>query len=78
MTARRCPDCHGEMEVGFVPEFSDGSVRQSRWHPGRPEQQKICGISGIDPNIKCESGKMFPITTYRCKLCHVLRAYAES
>jgi hypothetical protein len=78
MRTLRCPDCNGEMEEGFVPDFSDGQVKQTFWHPGKPEGQTFFGMKGVDPSIKYELNKMVPITTYRCKKCHVLRAYANS
>jgi len=66
------------MEDGFIPEFSDAAVRQTCWHPGLPERQTFFGMKGIDPSIKVDPKKAIPITTYRCKECHVLRSYADS
>lgn len=77
MTTRRCPDCDGEMEDGFVPDFSYATVKQTCWHPGKPEGLTFFGMKGVDPSIKCDPEKIIPITTYRCRECHVLRAYAD-
>jgi hypothetical protein len=66
------------MEEGFVPDFSYATVKQTFWYPAKPEGLTFFGMKGIDPSIKCDPEKMIPITTYRCKKCNVLRAYANS
>ena len=70
-----CPDCNGEMELGFVPAESYGAVMPVCWQKGSPESKSFLGIkAGL--GIKYDPDKMLPITAYRCTDCGLLKFYA--
>lgn len=67
----RCPECGGEMEVGFIPDFTYGSVLPQRWCPGTPQKS---WLGSLKVNWKtCRS-----VQTDRCTSCGLLRSYASS
>ena len=69
----RCPDCGGEMREGFVPEVSGAFAnwkQQEMWVEGAHE----LWTSG---NLKTDRTQ-FPVTSYRCDSCGLLKFYARS
>lgn len=66
---RTCPDCKGDMEIGFVPDHY-AQIVQSRWHPGTATEKTVFGNLKLDPN------SMIPITAFRCTQCGLLKHYA--
>lgn len=68
-TPQTCPDCQGDMEMGFVPDHY-AQIIQSHWHPGTATNKTVFG------NLKLDSSAMIPITTFRCSQCGLLKHYA--
>ena len=75
---RSCPDCGGELEPGFIPEFSHPNrAQQPGGHPGLPSHHDtFFGIEVGEYELKVEQSKLIPVITYRCSQCHLLRSYA--
>jgi Domain of unknown function (DUF6487) len=65
-----CPKCRGRMEEGYVPDWTNSQILQSRWFPGQPEPG-LWGLKGVSG-----SEKGIPVTAYRCAECGYLEAYA--
>jgi hypothetical protein len=65
-----CPKCNGEMETGFIPDFSYGAVLSSSWYEGEPEKNWL-------GNIKTKNIPKIAITTERCTKCGFLESYAR-
>ena len=65
-----CPKCNGDMEAGFVPDFSYGSVFCSSWVEGDAEKGWLGGV-------KTKNRTKIAITTYRCTNCGFLESYAQ-
>jgi hypothetical protein len=75
--ALRCPDCHGEMEAGYIPDTTYGGVAQAFWHPGDPKGKKtFLEAVASGGGVKYDERKTVPITTYRCSRCGMLKLYA--
>ncbi|MBI1248754.1 hypothetical protein GC197_13050 [bacterium] len=68
MSDVKCPDCDLEMEAGFPADHSQGFYSISRWIRGDLTFLKTIGIAS----------ESFPITTYRCPDCGLLRSYAAN
>lgn len=66
-----CSKCGASMEEGFIPEYTHHEVILDRWVRGKP---KLHWLAGID--LKGQE-KLF-ITTYRCRACGYLEAYARN
>lgn len=64
-----CPDCHAEMESGFIPDHYAQTIR-SHWHPGPGTDKTFLG------NLKLDSNLMIPIVAFRCPGCGLLRQFA--
>lgn len=62
------------MEKGFVPDLTYGAVKQTVWHKGDPKPATAFGFKMASIDVHGEKG--WPITTYRCTDCGVLRSYA--
>jgi Domain of unknown function (DUF6487) len=67
-TPDQCPKCNGQMEQGFVLDFTYGTRLVSQWVPGAPEKVFLIGI---------KIPKMIPIGTFRCVSCGFLESYAR-
>ena len=68
-TIMQCPKCHGEMEQGFVADYSMAAALVASWHPGHPEK-KLVG------HTKAPRAEGVPIGAYRCHSCEFLEFYA--
>jgi len=66
-----CPKCGKEMERGHVPDAAHGSILQSRWSRGDPEDRRFIG------GIKWEPAEQIPLTAYRCSVCGFVEFYAR-
>lgn len=66
----KCAKCGGEMETGFVPDYTHGGILNLYWHPGDPEPSFWFGT-------KVEKNELIPVQTYRCEDCGYLEFYAE-
>ncbi len=76
MVVRVCSDCGVEMEVGYVPEHVHGGAAiRGKWYAGLAEPMKFFGMR-VGAGIRVATLKNFPITTYRCPKCGVLKMYA--
>ena len=65
---RKCSECGGAMEEGFILDKSYGASLISRWLKGHPES----GWQGAKTKGKeCRS-----IETWRCVECGLLKSYA--
>ena len=72
-----CPDCEQVMQIGFIPDSTDGAFLQTRWHLG--EMKSRGGIFKLIPAaLRCNVKSMIPITTYRCTKCGLLKSFALS
>ncbi|WP_425615392.1 hypothetical protein NA78x_005309 [Anatilimnocola sp. NA78] len=69
-TKQTCPDCHVEMESGFVPDHYAQIIR-SHWHPGAATAKTFLG------NLKLDSESLLPIVAFRCPTCGLLKHYAN-
>ena len=66
--SKRCSECGGAMEEGFVLDKSYGATLVSRWIKGKPEEAwQGAKTKGKD----CRS-----IQTWRCVKCGLLKSYA--
>ena len=72
----RCPDCQGMMEIGFLPELGDNHITgMTCWHPGAPEPRRFLGLK--TGQIRVDWKQVYPVTTFRCPRCGLLRSYAH-
>ena len=69
-TLNQCPKCNGQMEQGFVIDFTHGGRLVSHWAAGAPEKSFWAGT-------KLPSEKTIPIGTFRCTTCGFLESYAQ-
>ena len=68
---RRCPECGGAMETGFVLDTTYGVNAVARWVAGRPSR-KWWLFGGADVRGRdCRE-----VVSYRCGGCGLLREYA--
>ena len=67
--ARECPKCRGTMVEGFAVDQQFGTIGQSSWAPGPPQQSFWRGLDVADDQL-------VPITVYRCRACGFLESYA--
>lgn len=74
-----CPDCHTEMEAGFVPDFSyytsSHSVLHTWWHPGDTQDRRFLGLP--TGTVKIDKSAAIKIVAYRCATCGLIREYAR-
>jgi hypothetical protein len=66
----QCPECKGEMEVGFIADVSEGSVLQQKWVRGMPKKRWIGGL-------KVDRKNCVLVQANRCKSCGFLKFYAQ-
>ena len=65
-----CPDCGIAMETGFIPDTSNAFIHEaSSWVSG---EAKEAFWNGLD----LKGRLAFPIRSYRCSRCGLLREYA--
>jgi hypothetical protein len=67
----RCSECSGEMEVGFILDFTEGAMLQQKWARGLP----VKGWLGLGLKVKAEDCLI--VETHRCKSCGYLKSYAK-
>jgi predicted nucleic-acid-binding Zn-ribbon protein len=70
-STRACAKCGGEMEEGFVLDYTYGGRLQSGWVEGEPERSLWRGI-------KLRGKEQLPVFTFRCSRCGYLESYAPS
>lgn len=65
-----CPDCGIHMEPGMIPDANNAIyATRSAWVPGFADESMLSGL-------KLTGKLVFPITSFRCGQCGLLRAYA--
>ncbi len=69
MEERKCGDCGGEMEAGFLVDFTPGPTH-GRWCKGDIHTTYL-GRAQIDRD------DTRTVVTYRCLGCGFLRSYAD-
>ncbi|MBL7938179.1 MAG: hypothetical protein JNL43_02365 [Flavobacteriales bacterium] len=66
----QCPDCKVDMEPGIIPDTWNALVSdRSAWISGIPGDNLLTGL-------KLTGKLMFPIVSFRCGKCGLLREYA--
>lgn len=65
-----CLRCNNFMEEGYVADFSDSGVRQSRWMPGGPQKSFWSGL-------KIDKKALLPVSAMRCTRCGRLEFFAN-
>ena len=66
---RRCPNCEGTMQVGFIPDATYGSNVVAGWYPGIPQKSFWQGT-------KVDREDMVALDAYRCQRCGFVELYA--
>jgi hypothetical protein len=57
------------MELGFIPDHY-AQIILSHWHPGTATAKTFL------ENLKLDSNRMIPITSFRCPQCGLLKSFA--
>jgi hypothetical protein len=57
------------MQVGYVPDLTEGGCRQQNWCPGEPRKSFWMGL-------KIKADELLPVITLRCPKCGYLESYA--
>ena len=65
-----CSECGGEMQEGYIPDFTRGTARQSFWVEGAFEKD-FWGFP------KYKGKKTHRITAYRCENCGFIKLFAK-
>lgn len=68
VTTMICPKCRSEMEEGFVPDYTYGSIKRSYWAKGLPKKSFWTGLT--------EPTRLIPIVMFRCMRCGYPESYA--
>jgi predicted RNA-binding Zn-ribbon protein involved in translation (DUF1610 family) len=69
--AKKCSECGGEMEEGFILDKGYGEIRTSRWLKGHPEASFWQGT-------KTKGKECRVVESYRCVKCGFLKSYATT
>ena len=72
-----CPDCNGELELGFVPDVTMFKALQLSWHRGTPDDKTFLEFLKYGPSVKYDRSQLLPIRAYRCQNCGLLRLFAD-
>jgi hypothetical protein len=65
-----CPECAGEMELGFVLDMMSGAVWPQKWTKGMPKKSWWGGL-------KVKWDECRAVETLRCTSCGYLKSYAK-
>lgn len=77
MSNVQCPDCHIEMEIGFIPDMFYGNhARQMVWYTGTPVPKRLFGLKTDGVKSNDSNAKPTPIRAFRCPDCGLLRLHA--
>jgi len=68
---RSCPDCGGDMTLGFILDMTYGGQLVPRWVKGSPEKS-------MWTVIKAKGKECRSVDTYRCVKCGLLKSYATT
>ena len=66
----RCPECNGEMEKGFIPDYAHGGMIIQRWVKGAAKKSWWRGLTYDKADSRF-------VETYRCTHCGYLKSYAK-
>jgi len=61
------------MTSGFIPDATYGSILQTHWYEGEPEDSTFLGLK---TGLKVDRERMYPIRAHRCDDCGRLTFYA--
>ena len=64
-----CPKCGGEMNEGFIADYTYGAIRTSDWVEGEPVKSFWVGT-------KVRGKEQYKVKTFRCVGCGFLESYA--
>jgi hypothetical protein len=70
--AAECPKCHGQMELGFLLDYTHGGVLVSPWVRGAPKKSFW---GGLKTGLRSDS---IPVGAFRCQACGFLELYARN
>ena len=70
MSPPKCRRCEIEMEVGYLPDATDGAWLAPKWVRGAPERSFWVGLS-----VPVKVGR-HDVQTFRCPTCGLLESYA--
>lgn len=72
MEAPKCPKCEGNMEEGYMLDYTDYGILQGQWRTREGVDRKVLfGFKSI-PQPKTQ----LQVTTFRCVKCGFLESYA--
>jgi len=69
-TPTKCPKCDGEMQEGFILDWTEGGRLASSWVAGKPEASFWMGT-------KIDGKEQHHIQSFRCTKCGYLESYAR-
>jgi hypothetical protein len=75
---KKCSDCGGTLESGFVPDMSYGAAFQSSWHAGEPDEKSMLDYLKFGQGIKYDRTQLILIEAWRCCDCGLLKFYANN
>lgn len=65
---KKCSQCGGRSELGFIPDATHGGLTLTTWVKGLPQRSFWTGLR-VDPN-----NQRF-VATYCCESCGYLESY---
>lgn len=66
-----CPKCNGQMEQGFIPDYSHGgTVAVGSWHKGLPKKD-------FWTRTKAIRWEGIPMAAFRCSACGFIEIYSR-
>jgi hypothetical protein len=66
----RCTECGGEMELGFILDYTYGGILPQKWAKDAPKKSWWGGI-------KVNQADCRTVETTRCMACGFLKSYAK-
>ena len=68
--SKTCGKCGGRMELGYVPEAKDHSMKPEMWVEGAPDKRWY--------GLKLRGKRRLTIESWRCTRCAFLESYAPA
>ena len=79
---KKCPKCQSEMELGYIPDYSDAVTILACWHRGVAERASGwfsgSSIGAIKFKSRNEMKQGFPLEAHRCPKCSFVEFYAPT
>lgn len=69
MSARKCPECSGKMQKGYLLDKGYGTSFLPKWVEGDPEER-------ISSDLGSSDVTRHTVLAYRCEKCGFLKFYA--